>query len=1079
VGARGSNPSSRGARASSTGPLPPFESVGEQVSEVVRELVRRRADLVPHGRGSLQQHLVGVHGVLERWGQPERVRLAGLLHSAYSTESFRWSLFDRRERSRVRELVGPDAEGLVFAFCACTRDALLAAVQHDGGAVRLSTRWQGTTVPLERRDLAELMVIHAANLAEQTCRPSGRPAPWLAEASRFLAVARAEAEVVPGVFSACAVVMSLEQETSLLRRYRACLRAPPAFSAASRDDVVASSPVGEPLVVASMIALAAGRGHEAVAFAERALTAFDAWGTAWDKRLGLTRWRQLARTLLRDGRTQDRELDAAVRRARAVLERAGGSPPRIWTQMDALDALDREPAVVTVAPKAEKETPRDGLPRRFARYIAGLRSNAERPLLHFYPGLRARPWHDPREFAIVADLERLAPQIAEQARSVDPERLQDEVEEIARTGRWRVLFLLEMGRPHEDNLARFPAVRWILDNHRTLTSYAGSMYLSVLDPGTRVAAHQGPTNIRLRCHLGLEVPDGCGMRVGGVASGWKEGQCVVFDDSFSHEVWNDGDRRRVVLVVDLWHPDLREDEVALLAGLHRYGAANGATAKGFWARNEEARRRALEPPPDGRVAAKEDPIAVLRRAVGQDPGDARLHVSLAHELCGVDRYAEAEASVRAALAIDPALPIAHNNLGWVRQMQGDNAGAIAAYEKALELDGTFGRARRNLASLLTSLGRFAEALELRRAEVRDQPDSAPAIAALVGAAMQAGDLAFAAEQATRQAAICRGTRWYPVLRDDDPELPPSIPWARDLTPSKLLHDIEQLEYLQGHGVLREELTPIIEAYDGMLDTLAPLGPDARVPLVGVARDKIGHVYNRLLYVRPTPRVTRALSREWDARAVEEQYFTRRPNAVVVDRFLTDEAIESLRQFCLESTIWSENRHKYGRLGSMFQEGFNCPLLIQIAEELRAALPRVITPTLPARQIWGYKYATSSPRETPHADFAVVNVNFWITPDDANLDPGSGGLHLYDVAAPRDWDFGTYNSNEGSQIYALLAARNARPTHIPYRYNRAVIFDSDLIHGTPALTFRRGYENRRINVTVLYGARNVARAEARG
>ncbi len=43
--------------------------------------------------------------------------------------------------------------------------------------------------------------------------------------------------------------------------------------------------------------------------------------------------------------------------------------------------------------------------------------------------------------------------------------------------------------------------------------------------------------------------------------------------------------------------------------------------------------------------------------------------------------------------------------------------------------------------------------------------------------------------------------------------------------------------------------------------------------------------------------------------------------------------------------------------------------------------------------------------------------------------------------------------------------------IPYRYNRAIIFDSDLFHTTPALRFRSGYENRRINVTLLYGDRH--------
>jgi hypothetical protein len=460
---------------------------------------------------------------------------------------------------------------------------------------------------------------------------------------------------------------------------------------------------------------------------------------------------------------------------------------------------------------------------------------------------------------------------------------------------------------------------------------------------------------------------------------------------------------------------------------------------------------------------------VLRRAVADTPGDARLHLLLGHELALAERFPEAEASVRAVLAIDPSHPMAHNNLGWARQMQGDTEAAIAAYRRALELDPSCGRARRNLASLLTALRRFPEALELRLAELAADPDSPQALGDAVDAAMRAGELKLAAEHATRHAALCRGTRWYPVRRDDDPDLP--APWARVLTPGKLIHDIEQLEYLQRRGILGAELTPVIDAYDRMLDTLRPLGPDARVPLVGAALAEIGHIYNRIVHVRPTPRVPRALSGAWDPAAVQEEFLARRPNAVVIDRFLADEAIESLRRFAMESTVWSENRHRWGRLGSMFQDGFNCPLLVQIAEELRAAFPRILTPDLPARQIWGYKYAPTSPRETPHADFSVINVNLWITPEEANLDPTTGGLHLYDVATPADWDFATYNSNVGEKIYALLEGRNAQPRHIEYRYNRAIVFDSVLFHTTPALTFRSGYENRRINVTALFGRRD--------
>jgi len=925
-----------------------------RTEEVLRELTRRRADLVDHARGSLEEHLVGVRALLRRWQQPEHVQLAGLLHSAYATDGFRFRLFGRTERPRVRELVGVRAERLVFAFCACTRDELLAKTGATSDPVSPAARWEGVTVRLDRAELAELMVIHAANLAEQACLGRGSPSRWLSVASTLLAAARPKLGVSPGVLAA---PIDATQETALLAAYRAALRSPLAAGQGVRTPVVTSA-VGEPLVIAATRALAQGQGDEAASLAERALSTLGAWGVAWDKRLRFDRWQELAERVLHDGRLRDRELVAAARRMTTAFESARGSPARLWASLDAttpvnvaVPALPRSRTRSPARPSSLTEPP---VPERFARYIAGLRTNSERPMLQFYPGLRATPWHDAhdtRAFPIVADLERLAPEIAREMRTFDPSRFQDEAEGIDRTGRWGVLFLLEMGRRNEENLARCPSLRWILEHHRTLTTHAGLMYFSCLDPHTRVEAHQGPTNVRVRCHLGLDVPEGCGIRVGGLEGRWQEGRCLVLDDSFIHEVWNDSDRRRVVLVLDLWHPDLDEREIELLAGLHRYGAANSAGARRYWARNDEARR---------------------------------------------ERDAELAAS-------------------------------------------------------------------------RPTPDG---LDALIGKALRAGDLPVASERALQYAQLCRPTRWYPVARDTDPPLPTGVPWPRVLTPSKLVHDIEQLSYLRDHGILANDVASIIDRYEGLLDTLRPLGADARVPLVGIAEREVGHVYNRLVHVRSTPRTpeaTTAVSTDWDRASVEQRYIDGRPNVVVIDDFLTPGALESLRLFCLESTIWSTNRYDHGRLGSFFRDGFNCPLLVQIAEELRAALPRVIGTRHPVTQIWGYKYATTQPALPPHADFAAVNVNFWITPDDANLEPGAGGLVMYDVAAPTDWDFATYN-RDGARIRELLAKKNAQATHIPYRQNRAVIFDSDLFHTTPSLRFRSGYEDRRINVTFLFGDR---------
>ena len=103
----------------------------------------------------------------------------------------------------------------------------------------------------------------------------------------------------------------------------------------------------------------------------------------------------------------------------------------------------------------------------------------------------------------------------------------------------------------------------------------------------------------------------------------------------------------------------------------------------------------------------------------------------------------------------------------------------------------------------------------------------------------------------------------------------------------------------------------------------------------------------------------------------------------------------------------------------------------------------------------------------HADFARVNLNFWITPDGANLDPQAGGLIVYNEPAPPSWSFAEYNKDEG-KIRDFLKSRNAESQRIPYRCNRAVLFNSSLFHETDTIHFKEGYENRRINVTYLFG-----------
>ncbi len=285
---------------------------------------------------------------------------------------------------------------------------------------------------------------------------------------------------------------------------------------------------------------------------------------------------------------------------------------------------------------------------------------------------------------------------------------------------------------------------------------------------------------------------------------------------------------------------------------------------------------------------------------------------------------------------------------------------------------------------------------------------------------------------------------------------------------KLLHDIEQFEFLRAQGRVGPMLDPVIAEYRAVLaDPRLPAEPSRMVALDPAQYPLLARTYKAPLHAYdPEPPQGPLVNPDLAWKDIEQRYFDARPSMVYIDDLLTPEALAAVRAHCLESTIWNEL--KGGYLGAYMPDGFSGRLMLRIASELRARLPRVIG-NHPLQTMWGYKYDSRYSGIGVHADVAAINVNFWITPDDANLEPESGGLVVYTHDAPRDWSFQRFNTGS-DEIYAHLESVGANKVRVPYRANRAVIFDSDLFHETDAFRFREGYENRRVNVTMLYGTR---------
>lgn len=393
--------------------------------------------------------------------------------------------------------------------------------------------------------------------------------------------------------------------------------------------------------------------------------------------------------------------------------------------------------------------------------------------------------------------------------------------------------------------------------------------------------------------------------------------------------------------------------------------------------------------------------------------------------------------------------------------------AVASYKEALRSGPDLRAARRQLAVALAQLGRLAESLEICRAELAAGGDSEKWLTDVIVRAMEYPDLSFAGDLASIWASLHFGSDWY----HEGARLHASTQPDPKLSVAKLRHDLDQFCLLREIGVLNESFDQIIHGYSDTLDRVAHLDNNWRGPLTKEDELRIGRAYGRIVHIADAPRLERALSTSWDRSLAQRRYLEQRPGIVVIDDFLTREALESIRRFCLESTVWSSNRYADGRLGSLFFSGFNCPLLLQIAEEIRDGFPDLIGDH-PLRQLWGFKNTCPLPADsTLHADFAAVNVNFWITPDEANLDDASGGMLVYDVDAPASWNFATYNERQ-DLIRDFLQASHAGVIRIPYRQNRAIIFNSDLFHATEQVNFKPDYRSHRINITMLYGERRL-------
>ena len=304
---------------------------------------------------------------------------------------------------------------------------------------------------------------------------------------------------------------------------------------------------------------------------------------------------------------------------------------------------------------------------------------------------------------------------------------------------------------------------------------------------------------------------------------------------------------------------------------------------------------------------------------------------------------------------------------------------------------------------------------------------------------------------------------------------------------KMRHDAEQLEHLIDLGLLSASSHGrLVSLYQAAVAELPGAPDEARFELQHLLpstdySDASRDTINNLGLLR------RALNRAphlwWPSAAAKNSTlskavnwvsvqgtFQRNGSIVVVDNALSQATLLALREWCETSTMWFTSRGSF--VGALLRDAFNAPLLLQVADELRAALPEVLGQRR-LFEAWAFKYSNIPedwPRDTAgtgiHADQGTISINIWLTADDANEDPRTGGLTIFDAPAPLSYTYAQYNSPQyAAQNLALVSG--ASRFDVKYRCNRLILFASKLFHRAMPIRFRRGYRSRRINLTLLF------------
>jgi hypothetical protein len=417
------------------------------------------------------------------------------------------------------------------------------------------------------------------------------------------------------------------------------------------------------------------------------------------------------------------------------------------------------------------------------------------------------------------------------------------------------------------------------------------------------------------------------------------------------------------------------------------------------------------------------------------------------------RLTEAEALYRAALGLSPGHAAVTHNLGVVAAAQGRHRDAIGCFDAAIAADPGYGAAHYNRALALIALGQTDDAIAGFARACQLDPQHYEAHRALGFLWLSKGELGRALDHFARTYELRRGEDRTTI----------AIKSLTTTARHKLKHDAEQFRYLASRARDARRFQMLAQDYEAVA---ADIG-DGAVTLTDAQAELLGEDYNTAIHVRGAPQLAeRALGQRPERDTIVHSFNGDPAGALFFDDLLSPAALAGLKRYLLESTIWHDFNHIGGFVASYLEDGLACPLLLQIAHELRQTFPELLAEH-PLSQAWAFKGLDPNAAVDAHADDGAISVNFWIAPTEANLSPGRGGMVVCRVPPPADWAMTHYDADR-ERVVTFLEQNREKCLIVPYRENRAVLFRSRLVHASDAPRFAKGYENHRINVTLLFG-----------